>query len=75
MRITPIVHAYFSLGIGLLFVFFAFEAVEETVLNPLTLFLTLLATFQLAASYRLFKLHVKVKQKQQEKNNKNDKDQ
>jgi hypothetical protein len=66
MRISPLMHAYLYLFIGLLFVYFAFEAIEDTVYNPLTIFLTVLATFDLGASYRLFKLHVKIKNKKKD---------
>lgn len=63
MRISPLMHAYLYLFIGILFVFFAFEAIEDTVFNPLTIFLTALATMDLGASYRLFKIHLKIKNK------------
>ncbi|GEN57757.1 hypothetical protein GCM10012290_23360 [Halolactibacillus alkaliphilus] len=67
MRVSPLMHAYLYFLIGILFVYFAFEAIDETVLNPLTIFLTILATLDFGASYRLFKLHLKIKQKKNQK--------
>lgn len=64
MRIKPLFHAYSYLILGLLFIYFAFQAIDDTVLNPLTIFLTLIATFDLGASFRLFKVHQRIKKKQ-----------
>ncbi|WP_067841756.1 YdiK family protein [Amphibacillus sediminis] len=61
MRISPLLNAGLYFIIGSLFLYFAIDSVEDTVLNPLTLLLTAVATLDYGITIRLINLHFRIK--------------
>ncbi|MBU5595345.1 YdiK family protein [Amphibacillus sp. MSJ-3] len=61
MRVSPLLNAFFYLIIGAIFVYFAFQSIEDTVFNPVTIILTVVASLDFGVSIRLFQLHFKIK--------------
>ncbi|SEN97895.1 protein of unknown function [Amphibacillus marinus] len=62
MRISPLHHACFYFIVGSVFLYFAFQSIEATVLNPITILLALVTSFNYGLTVRLIKLHFKIKQ-------------
>ncbi|SDC12860.1 protein of unknown function [Pelagirhabdus alkalitolerans] len=62
MRISPLFNAFVYFLIGSVFVYFAYQSIEDTVLNGITILLTIVASLEYGASIRLIKLHRRMKQ-------------
>ena len=64
MRIvSPLRGAMFHFIMGALFIYFAYHSITETVLDPLTLFLSVLATLEVGIGVRLLQFYLKIKRK------------
>lgn len=70
MRTSPMFMAFLYFGMGIAFTYIAAQAATETIWNATTLLLAVVATFNIAVSIRLFTLHVKLKQKQNDQDKK-----
>ncbi|MCA0970428.1 YdiK family protein [Halobacillus litoralis] len=63
MRTSPLFMAFLYFGMGVAFTYIAAQAAGETVWNATTLLLAIVATFNIAVAIRLFNLHLKISQK------------
>ncbi|MCT2536700.1 YdiK family protein [Aquibacillus koreensis] len=61
MRTSPLFMASLYLGMGVLFTYIAIGTAEETVWNFITILLAFFATLDFVVSFRLFRLHFRIK--------------
>lgn len=63
-RVSPLRSAIFYFIMGIIFIYFAFQTIDETVFNPLTILLVILATLEFGIGIRFLQFHIKLKQQQ-----------
>ncbi|MRH44883.1 DUF4305 domain-containing protein [Aquibacillus halophilus] len=61
MRTSPLFMASLYFGMGVVFTYIATQSVEDTVWNFMTILLAFFATLDFVVSFRLFKMHFKLK--------------
>ena len=49
---------------GAIFIYFAFQTIDETVFKPLTILLVILATLEFGVGIRFLQFHIKIKRHQ-----------
>ncbi|TGB01493.1 YdiK family protein [Halobacillus salinus] len=67
MRTSPLFMAFLYFGMGIAFTYIASQAAVETIWNATTIVLAVLATFNIAVSIRLTRLHMKLSQQKNDK--------
>lgn len=61
MRTSPLFMAFLYLGMGVVFTYFAIQSVEDTIWNFMTIILAFFATLDFVVTFRLLRLHLKIK--------------
>lgn len=62
--VSPLRSAIFYFIMGAVFIYFAFGTIEETVFEPLTMLLIVLATLEFGVAIRFLQFHIKLKRHQ-----------
>ncbi|GAA4073473.1 YdiK family protein [Amphibacillus indicireducens] len=63
-RVSPLRSAIFYFIMGAIFIYFAFQTIDETVFKPLTILLVILATLEFGVGIRFLQFHIKIKRHQ-----------
>ncbi|WP_017473307.1 YdiK family protein [Amphibacillus jilinensis] len=66
MRISPLLNAVVYGIVGAIFIYFAYQSIDDDVLNPITILLTAVAALQFGVAIRLIHLHIRIKRKQKQ---------
>ncbi|WP_440896774.1 YdiK family protein [Amphibacillus sp. Q70] len=61
MKLSPLTSAMIYLGLGAVFVYFAYQTIDETIFNPLTIILIIIASLEFGVGIRFIQLHFKIK--------------
>ncbi|GGM39535.1 hypothetical protein GCM10011351_27130 [Paraliobacillus quinghaiensis] len=61
MRFSPLVMATVYFLVGVAFTYFGIQSIEDTVWNMMTILMAIFATFDFAISFRLIRLHIRIK--------------